>query len=99
MANVKIKLGYKNSAWFTANATLVLDEGQVVFLSGSSVKFKRGDGVTVLSVLEFNFDEDATLDAYVVGDNTPVDNTQSLLEAIQNLQGQIDYLKANTQGI
>ncbi len=55
MANAKVKLGYKSAAWFTANATLVLDEGQVVFLSGVAYpKFKRGDDMTQLQNLEWN---------------------------------------------
>jgi len=32
MANVDIQLGYKDSTWFTNNATLVLKVGQIVYL-------------------------------------------------------------------
>lgn len=52
MANVDIQLGYKDSAWFTNNATLVLKVGQTVHLQQTGT-YKIGDGVTVLSVLSF----------------------------------------------
>jgi len=52
MANVDIQLGYKDSAWFTANATLVLKVGQTVHLEQTGT-YKIGDGVTVLSALSF----------------------------------------------
>ena len=52
MANVDIQIGYKDSAWFTANATLVLKVGQVVYLEQTGT-YKIGDGVTVLSSLSF----------------------------------------------
>jgi len=52
---VNIRLGYKNSAWFTANPTLVLLEGQHVYLSDGADEFIEayviGDGTTTLSVL------------------------------------------------
>ena len=52
MANVDIQIGYKNSAWFTANATLVLKIGQVVYLEQTGT-YKIGDGITQLSALLF----------------------------------------------
>ena len=52
MANVNIQLGYKDSAWFAANATLVLLAGQVVYLQQTG-QYKIGNGVTQLSVLAF----------------------------------------------
>lgn len=52
MANVDIQLGYKDSTWFTANATLVLKEGQTVHLQQTGT-YKIGDGVTALSSLSF----------------------------------------------
>lgn len=48
-----ILLGYKNSAWFTTNATLVLLAGQIVYLD-STGQYKIGDGTTQLSALTFN---------------------------------------------
>lgn len=52
MANVNIELGYKNLAWFTANPTIVLLAGQIVYLEQTGT-YKIGDGVTQLSVLNF----------------------------------------------
>lgn len=52
MANADIRLGYKNAAWFTTNAALVLEEGQVVNLEQTGT-YKLGDGVTALSALSF----------------------------------------------
>ena len=52
MADVIIQLGYKDSAWFTANASLVLAEGQKVHLLQTGT-YKLGDGVTQLSALSF----------------------------------------------
>lgn len=52
MANVDIQLGYKDSAWFTANATLVLLAGQTVHLLQTGT-YKIGDGTTQLSALSF----------------------------------------------
>ena len=52
MANVDIQIGYKNSAWFTTNATLVLKIGQVVYLEQTGT-YKIGDGITQLSALSF----------------------------------------------
>jgi hypothetical protein len=50
--NANIQLGFKTSAWFTANPTLVLLQGQIVFRS-SDMKYKLGDGSTQLSSLSF----------------------------------------------
>jgi hypothetical protein len=52
MANVDIRLGYKDSAWFTANATLILKAGQTVYLLQTGT-YKIGDGTTQLSALSF----------------------------------------------
>ena len=52
MANVDIQIGYKNSAWFTTNAALILKVGQVVYLEQTGT-YKIGDGTTVLSSLSF----------------------------------------------
>ena len=52
MANVDIQLGYKDSAWFTSNATLVLLAGQSVHLLQTGT-YKIGDGTTQLSALSF----------------------------------------------
>ena len=52
MANVNIKLGYKNAAFFAANPTLVLNVGQLIYLEQTGT-YKIGDGVTQLSALAF----------------------------------------------
>ena len=52
MANVDIRLGYKDNTWFTSNATLVLLAGQTVHLLQTGT-YKIGDGTTQLSVLSF----------------------------------------------
>jgi hypothetical protein len=50
MANVDIRVGKKNAAFFAANPTLVLKDGQFIFNSDTSELF-IGDGVTQLSSL------------------------------------------------
>jgi hypothetical protein len=52
MANVNIKLGYKNAAFFAANPTLILNVGQLIYLEQTGT-YKIGDGVTQLSALSF----------------------------------------------
>ena len=52
MANVNIQLGHKDSAWFTANPTKILLDGQIVYLAQTGT-YKIGDGVTQLSALSF----------------------------------------------
>lgn len=52
MADVNIQLGYKSSAWFSSNSTLVLLEGQIVYKLQTG-EYKIGDGVTQLSALSF----------------------------------------------
>jgi hypothetical protein len=52
MANVDIQIGYKDSTWFTSNATLVLKVGQMVYLQQTGT-YKIGDGTTQLSALSF----------------------------------------------
>jgi len=52
MANVDIRLGYKDNTWFTSNATLVLKVGQMVYLQQTGT-YKIGDGTTQLSALSF----------------------------------------------
>jgi hypothetical protein len=52
MANVDIQIGYKDSTWFTSNATLVLKVGQMVYLEQTGT-YKIGDGTTQLQNLSF----------------------------------------------
>jgi hypothetical protein len=50
MANVDIRIGKKNAAFFAANPTLILKDGQFIFNSDTSELF-IGDGTTQLSSL------------------------------------------------
>jgi len=50
--NGTIQLAYQNSAWFTANASVVLLVGQIVYLEQTGT-YKIGDGVTDLATLTF----------------------------------------------
>ena len=52
IVNGSLELGYKNTAWFTANPTLVLKEGQIVYLEQTGT-YKIGNGSTQLSALSF----------------------------------------------
>ena len=52
IVNGSLELGYKNAAWFAANPTLVLKEGQIVYLEQTGT-FKIGNGVSTLSALSF----------------------------------------------
>ena len=52
IVNGSLELGYKNLAWFDANPTLVLKEGQIVYLEQTGT-YKIGDGVSTLSTLSF----------------------------------------------
>lgn len=47
-----LQLGYKDSAWFTSNASVVLLVGQIVYLEQTGT-YKIGDGVKALSALPF----------------------------------------------
>jgi hypothetical protein len=50
----KIRLLTKNAAWHTTNAALVLEEGRVIYLSGTNpMRSKVGDGVSSLAALQF----------------------------------------------
>jgi len=52
MATVELRYSPQNSAWFTANATLVLKAGEPAYHSTTG-QFKLGDGTTQLSALPF----------------------------------------------
>lgn len=53
MADAIILQGHLTQAQFDANPTFILGDGQIVWLKDNSGKFKKGDGVTVLSALPF----------------------------------------------
>lgn len=52
VVNGSLELGYKNLAWFNANPTLVLKEGQIVYLQQTGT-YKIGNGTSTLSALSF----------------------------------------------
>jgi len=52
VVNGSLELGYKNLAWFNANPTLVLKEGQIVYLEQTGT-YKIGNGTSTLSALSF----------------------------------------------
>jgi hypothetical protein len=52
MATVELRYSPQDSAWFTANATLVLKAGEPAYHSTTGL-FKLGDGTTQLSALPF----------------------------------------------
>lgn len=74
-----LQLGYKDSVWFTANATLVLLAGQVVYLQQTGT-YKLGDGVTQLSVLSFlgASSGDMLKSVYDVDNTGVVDNAEAI---------------------
>ena len=49
---VTIRQAYKDSAWFSANAAIILPQGQVVHLLQTGT-YKIGDGTSILSALTF----------------------------------------------
>ena len=97
MANVDIRLGYKDSAWFTANATLVLKQGQQVHLLQTG-QYKLGDGITQLNALSF-LGGGGTQDLQNVTDNGNVTTNAITVDALAfdltptnaPSQGQIAY--------
>lgn len=68
MANINIRFPRKSGAWFTANATLILLDGQIVFQQGSTL-FKVGDGTTQLQNLLF-YNSVSTLAQVLLAGNT-----------------------------
>lgn len=52
MSLTTIRLAYKNLAWFIANPTIVLKQGQIVYVLQTGT-YKIGDGVNQLSALLF----------------------------------------------
>ena len=85
MANVNIQLGYKDSAWFAANATLVLLAGQVVYLQQTG-QYKIGNGVTQLSALAF------------LGSSVIATETQLVTATVVNKTG-VNLLASNYQAV
>jgi hypothetical protein len=75
IVNGSLQLGYKDNAWFTANASLVLLVGQIVYLEQTGT-YKIGNGVTALSALSFLGGGSGSGVQSVSGTN--VDNTDPL---------------------
>lgn len=91
MANVNIKLAYKDAAWFTANPTIVLLIGQIVYLEQTGT-YKIGDGITALSALSFLGNSSSGVQS-VTG--AQVDNTDPL-NPVVNKQTNLVSLDDNT---
>lgn len=76
MANVDIRLGHKNTAWFASNATLVLKDGQMVVCSdgANQGKYKIGNGTNQISALTFyggtSFNPSGLTSQYIRGDGS-----------------------------
>lgn len=85
MANVHIREGYKDAAWFTANASLILKQGQRVNLLQTGT-YKLGDGVTQLSALTFLGGGDTvdvnTIGAAINGATTATPNDTDLVMSV-----------------
>ena len=100
MANVNIKLGYKDSAWFAANATLILLAGQVVYLQQTGT-YKIGDGTTQLQNLAFKgIAQQTDIVVATVVNNTGVNLLAANYQAVKvaTAQGQrlaVDFAQAN----
>jgi len=95
MADVNIQLGHKNAAWFTANASVVLLDGQIVYLNDQSGQYKLGDGITALSALSFlggggggtqNLDQVLT-EGNATGGNNIVVTNGDLIKSTDNKSG------------
>jgi len=95
MADVNIQLGHKNAAWFTANASVVLLDGQIVYLNDQSGQYKLGNGVTALSALSFlggggggtqNLDQVLT-EGNATGGNNIVVTNGDLIKSTDNKSG------------
>lgn len=98
MANVDIQLGYKDSTWFTNNATLVLLAGQMVYLQQTG-SYKIGDGTTQLSALSFlGTTSDLVIATVVNKTNTNLLASQYKAVKVSTAQGQrlaVDFAQAN----
>jgi hypothetical protein len=84
MANVDIQIGYKDSTWFTSNATLVLKVGQMVYLQQTGT-YKIGDGTTQLSALSFLGGSSITKTSDLINDGDDGNKFISLNDLPSNL--------------
>lgn len=98
MANVDIQLGYKDSTWFTNNASLVLLAGQSVHLQQTG-NYKIGDGTTQLSALAFlGTTSDLVIATVVNKTGTNLLASEYKAVKVSTAQGQrlaVDFAQAN----
>ena len=98
MANVDIQLGYKDSTWFTNNATLVLLAGQSVHLQQTG-SYKIGDGTTQLQNLAFlGTTSDLVIATVVNKTGTNLLASEYKAVKVSTAQGQrlaVDFAQAN----
>lgn len=86
-AKNKIRSQSEDLTYFTANPTLILDDGYQLFLRGSGTgQYKVGDGITPLSALPWSNQE---LSNYIVANDTAVANKQN------KLNGGVGYVYSN----
>lgn len=86
-ARNKIRSQSEDLTYFTANPTLILDDGEQLFLRGSGTgQYKVGDGITPLSALPWSNQE---LSNYIVANDTAVANKQN------KLNGGVGYVYSN----
>lgn len=86
-AKNKIRSQSEDLTYFTANPTLILDDGEQLFLRGSGTgQYKVGDGITPLSALPWSNQE---LSNYIVANDTAVANKQN------KLNGGVGYVYSN----
>lgn len=100
MADAIILQGHLTQSQFDANPTFVLGDGQIAWLKDNSGKFKKGDGITVLSALPFLGISDLTT---VLGVGNEMLNTQSVIseDGLTSLKviDDLGELKTSTSGI
>jgi len=96
MADVNIQLGYKNAAWFTTNAAIILDAGQIVYLEQTGT-YKLGDGVTALSALSFLGAASGSTWGGITGTLSDQTDLQTALNAKEPLKGSDDNYVTDAQ--
>lgn len=87
IVNGSVELGYNNTAWFTANPTIILLVGQIVYLEQTGT-YKLGDGVTALSALswlgDISIKENVAnkSSSYTASSTTTYANTKALVDGL-----------------
>lgn len=86
-ARNKIRSRSEDLTYFTANPTLILDDGEQLFLRGSGTgQYKVGDGITPLSSLPWSNQQ---LTNYIASNDVAVANKQA------KLNGGVGYVYSN----